>query len=272
MSWYPWYPPSRPRDVTGGIKAQNRRGTFAESWWAKRWIAVLESFHLGNRLQRGRRYARRGQVLKIEVDKGGVTAKVQGSRPHPYDVTIRVQPLPPAAWQKAADLLTAQALFAAKLLAGEMPHEIEDVFRQAGHPLFPATLKDLKTDCSCPDWSNPCKHLAAVYYLLGEEFDRDPFLLFRLRGMTRDEFTALLGASAAPEQVQAAPEPLPADPARFWKGAALPEVGSLDLRPPPVSAALLKRLGKFPFWRGERPLQEVLEPVYAAAARRAREL
>ena len=74
-------PASRPRAVKGGIKATSQRGGFGQSWWARRWIQVLESFHIGSRLQRGRSYARKGQVASIEVKKGLVEASVQGSRP-----------------------------------------------------------------------------------------------------------------------------------------------------------------------------------------------
>src|SRR5438128_9744848 len=100
-------------------------------------------------------------------------------------------------------------MYAAKLTSGEMPNDIETVFRSASLSLFPEKRKDLKTDCSCPDWSNPCKHVAAVYYLLGEEFDRDPFLIFKMRGLARDELVGLLGKPAAKA---AAPECGPAEP------------------------------------------------------------
>lgn len=202
-------PPSRPIDVTGGIRAQTKRGRFAESWWAERWIAVLESFDIGERLNRGRRYARRGQVLSIEVEKGIARARVQGSRPRPYEVTVKVRPLQPAEWSRVTSQLASEAVFAARLLAGEMPRDIEAAFQRAGASLFPEKSRELATACSCPDWSNPCKHVAAVYYLLGEEFDRDPFLLFTLRGLTRDELLAQLTDSEParrgkrPQQVSA---------------------------------------------------------------------
>src|SRR5262249_52716413 len=163
------------------IKTQSKRGAFGESWWAKRWIAVLESFDIGARLGRGRSYARRGQVLSVDINEGRVKAKVQGSRPKPYDITIDVRVLGRADWDKVIRELAGLALFAAKLLAGEMPQDIEKLFQDAGLSLFPEKLRDLTTKCSCPDLSNPCKHIAAVYYLLGEEFDRDPFLIFKLR-------------------------------------------------------------------------------------------
>src|SRR5215471_10275517 len=190
--WYrEFFPRSRPRAAKGGIKTQSKRGAFGQSWWARRWIAVLESFDIGARLGRGRTYARGGQVLSIDVGKGKVEAKVQGSRPSPYAVSIRLKVLADADWRKLIEVLSGQALFAAKLLAGEMPQDIEQVFGEAGLSLFPEKLRDLQTECSCPDYSNPCKHIAAVYYLLGEEFDRDPFLLFRLRGLGREELLGM---------------------------------------------------------------------------------
>src|SRR5438046_10327975 len=111
---FPRYPKSKPRAAKGGIKAQSKRGSFGESWWAKRWIQVLESFDIGARLGRGRSYARGGQVLSIDIDKGEVTAQVQGSRPKPYDITIQIKVLAPKEWKQIAEALSGQALFAAK--------------------------------------------------------------------------------------------------------------------------------------------------------------
>lgn len=262
----------------GGIKAQSKRGSFGETWWAKRWLAVLESFDIGARLGRGRSYARSGQVLAVDITKGAIKAKVQGSFPKPYDITIKVKTLAASDWQKLARALSTQAIFAAKLLAGEMPQEIEQAFTDAGLSLFPEKLRDLETNCSCPDWSNPCKHIAAVYYLLGEEFDRDPFLIFKLRGSTREEFSKLLGAQAPPRAAAVAsesepavtlpPEPLPAEAARFWQGGELPADFFGEVRLPPVAAALPRRLGNFPFWRGAEHFLEALTAVYAQAAPR----
>lgn len=279
MPWYRYFPPSRPREAKGGIKAHSKRGEFGASWWAKRWNAVLEGFRLGARLARGRSYARRGQVLDIDIEKGVVTAEVQGSRPRPYDVTIRVKTLPSAGWQRVAKVLSAEARFTAKLLSSEMPQDIETAFAEARISLFPERSDDLRTECSCPDWSNPCKHIAAVYYLLGEEFDRDPFLIFKLRGMSREELVRLLGgptrpgatrgAAPAPEDdVAPSAEPLSLDAADFWSGAGLGEDPFGEVRVPDVPAALLLRLGKFPFWRAHASLLEALEPVYVQASPR----
>ena len=281
-----FFEPSVPRRAKGGIRAQSKRGTFGESWWAKRWISVLESFDIGARMGRGRNYARSGQVLSIDIEKGTVKAKVQGSRPTPYRVAIEIQSITPANWGKLVKALSHQAIFVAKLLAGEMPQDIERVFQSAGLSLFPGKSKDLKTECSCPDWSNPCKHIAAVYYLLGEEFDRDPFLIFKLRGLPREELIKMLGSGEkkpdkrkgkrkpppAQEEKKKTllprPEPLPADGSLFWNGGSLPEDFFGEVQIPPVSAALLKRLGNFPFWRGKERFFDALEPVYARASTR----
>jgi uncharacterized Zn finger protein len=273
-----FFPPSRPRAAKGGIKAQSQRGAFGESWWARRWIRVLEGFDLGARLRRGRSYARSGQVLDVAIDKGVVRSSVQGSRPTPYAVTLQVKALSPAGWKKLAKALAAEARFTAKLLAGEMPEDVETAFEAAGVSLFPTRRQDLATECSCPDWSNPCKHIAAVYYLLGEEFDRDPFLIFKLRGMTREHLVGLLGTSGASRPGHADPdlrdaaatpaEPLSADPSAFWEGRALPADPFGDVQVPAEPAALPKRLGPFPFWRGSATLAAAIEPAYVEASGR----
>jgi uncharacterized Zn finger protein len=189
--WEDW-PPARPIRVEGGIKAHSKRGAIGEQWWSRRLIDVLESWGMSGRLARGRSYARAGQVLNFKLTQGKVTAQVQGSRVRPYDVRIGVLPLTTAQWRRVLDRLASQALFRAKLLAGEMPHEIEEVFADCGTPLFPRTAADLEMHCSCPDWGVPCKHLAAVCYVLAEEFDRDPFGLLAWRGRGREELLAAL--------------------------------------------------------------------------------
>jgi uncharacterized Zn finger protein len=276
--WYSgnYFPRSRPRQAKGGIKAQSKRGQFGQSWWAKRWITVLESFNIGARLGRGRSYARKGQVLNIDIDEGEVTAKVQGSLPKPYDVTIQVKSLAEKEWAKVIEALSGQAIYTAKLLAGEMPQDIEHVFKEVKLSLFPEKLDDLATECSCPDWSNPCKHIAAVYYLIGEEFDRDPFLLFRLRGLNREDLLCRLSGPEGKRKVQAKSsdkgvrqrpsEPLPNDPEAFWQPGRLPDDLCGAVSVPRIAAALPKRLGNFPFWRGSEHFLETMDGIYRAAA------
>ena len=269
MSYWGEYERTRPRATRGGIKLQEKRGGTPANWWAKRWTEVLNACGLGGRLTRGRSYARSGQVLSIDVAAGEVTAKVQGSASKPYKVRMGFTPFTSAQWDAVVEELAGQAIYAAGMLAGEMPQDIERVFDATGLSLLPARMSDLETECSCPDWSNPCKHTAAVYCLLGEEFDRDPFLIFALRGMAQDELRArLTGATAGEETAPAAPVPqsLAADPALYWRGAPGHSEPSDPVRPPPVNAPLLRRLGGFPFWRGDEPLLETLNPVYSAAS------
>ena len=284
MRWrrFDFFNSSRPRKVKGGIKAKSRRGAFGKSWWARRWIETLESFSIGARLGRGRSYARSGQVTSIRVRTGKIVARVQGSRLRPYAVEITVEKLTRDQWQAVVAQLAEQALFAAKLMAGEMPQDIERIFTAADLSLFPERADGLETDCTCPDWSNPCKHIAAVYYLLGEEFDRDPFLIFRLRGMEKKELldqlksiggkrsssrTAVQSIPAEPKR-QPPPEPLPPDQIAFWKEHPLPDELLGEVRVPPVSAALPRGLGHFPFWRGNQPFLEALAQIYDQASPR----
>jgi len=191
-SWYP--PPSRPRPVSGGLKARSTRGAIGQTWWSGRFVEVLEGIGLGNRLQRGRNYARRGQVISLDVGAGMVTARVQGSRARPYQVRIGITAFGEPEWATLERALAGSAWYSAKLLAGEMPAGIEEVFAAQGLPLFPAAARELAMDCSCPDWEVPCKHIAAAFYLLAEAFDDDPFTILAWRGREREDLLASLHA------------------------------------------------------------------------------
>jgi uncharacterized Zn finger protein len=232
--------PSRPLEVEGGVKARSRRGSIGERWWSRRFIDVLESFGMTGRLTRGRNYARRGQVIGFEISCGYVTAQVQGSRPKPYRVRIAVTPLTTPQWRKVERALAAQALFRARLLAGEMPPEIEEVFADCGTPLFPRSARDMDMSCSCPDWGVPCKHLAAVCYVLAEAFDVDPFGILAWRGRGRDELLGALRLTGRGDDEPARPlidvtdRPLAECLADFWS----PGMSTQRLRAlPPVPAA-----------------------------------
>ncbi|MFD2763404.1 SWIM zinc finger family protein [Micromonospora eburnea] len=181
-----------PRRVEGGLRARSTRGAIGRSWWSRRFLEVLESFALGTRLTRGRAYARRGQVLRLDVAPGLVTADVQGSRPAPYPVRIGLAAYPDEVWERIEADLAGQAFFSARLLAGDLPAELEELFAAAGAPLFPTDVAELEQHCGCPDFAVPCKHLAASFYLLAEAFDADPFQLLHWRGRSRAELLTRL--------------------------------------------------------------------------------
>ncbi len=280
MSWR--YSYSSPKPVKEGIKAKSQRGDIGETWWSKRWIEVLESFRMGPRLERGRSYARRGQVISIDVEKGVVTAKVQGTRQKPYAVQITLETLSDEDWDKVMTVMASQALFAAKLLSGEMPHNIEETFDEAEVSLFPQSKKELDTYCSCPDWANPCKHIAAVYFLLAERFDEDPFLIFHLRGRTKEEIISVLrekrGSTAesdSEEVILVGWTPLEECLDTFWEAGE--ELDSFVTNPVTHKGEnmILKRLGEAPFTvRGEDVgflLSRMYDIVRAAALQKASE-
>lgn len=284
----PWYddefPRSKPRRPADGIRAQTSRGKFGKSWWASRWIAALERLVDAARLGRGRSYARSGQVLNLEIKPGRIDSRVQGSSRSPYKVRIEITPLDDRAWDAVADAMAAQALFAAKLLAGEMPQNIEEAFAAAGVSLFPDRSGDLVTNCSCPDWANPCKHVAAVYYLLGEQFDADPFLIFQLRGRDKEQIMASLRARRAAGDATAqeqnalalpAPEtvvPLEQCLEHFWERddeATDTQPARFAIAASPLDAAPIKRLGSPPFWSGQPSFVTLMSQAYAQIAKAA---
>lgn len=199
----------------------------AREWWAQRWIDVLESFGFQQRMARARLYAQAGNVLSLEFQAARVVAVVQGSVPEPYQVRFQLEPFSDEQWGYVVESMAEQAIFSAKLLSGEMPQDIEAVFTQNGLSLFPFNQFDIHSTCDCPDPVNPCKHIGAVYYLLGDRFGEDPFVLFQLRGRTKAEIIeALRERRRSIGEHEQNPEPLPEpepkipsfhfDPHTFW--------------------------------------------------------
>jgi uncharacterized Zn finger protein len=277
QGWRDWKP-TRRREAEGGIKARSRSGQIGTTWWSQRWLGVLESFGWSNRLGRGRSYARTGQVLDFKIDPGRVTARVQGSRPKPYEVSIKLKTLNDGQWNAVIRAMSSRAAFAAQLLSGAMAREVEDVFRRARVPLFPQSGRDFDADCSCPDIADVCKHIAAVHYILAEQFDRDPFMIFALRGRSRDEVLSALrrarGGQApqapAPREPAAEAEPLLAE--GFWSlGPAFTGIRVAPV-PPAVDLSVLRRLGDPPFARGRPERMQRLQAIYQAVSARALDL
>jgi uncharacterized Zn finger protein len=227
----------------------------SREWWAQRWIDVLESFGWVRRLARARTYAREGNVLSIEFKGAKVHARVQGTAPEPYKVTLSLDAFTDEQWSYVIESMAQRAIFSAKLLAGEMPQTIEEVFTANGLSLFPFTKFDIHSKCSCPDPANPCKHIGAVYYLLGDRFSEDPFVLFQLRGRTKEQIIAALRQMRSAEEVsqsaEVAPSPevqasvQPLELARFWDYHEQLEP-SLVVIAPPSSETVLDVLGEIP--------------------------
>jgi uncharacterized Zn finger protein len=271
-----WFKPTKAIKTKDGIKAQSQRGAFAKNWWAQRWIAALEQLVDAGRLSRGRSYARQGQVLSIEETRDGITARVQGSQRAPYKIKIQIAPLTDLQWDKVIDVLAEQAIFSAQLLAGEMPQEIEQAFDSAKASLFPSRHHDLKTDCSCPDYSNPCKHIAAAHYILGERFDEDPFLIFRLRGRTQEQVMQELRKRRAgadeivEEEIEEAETIIPLEDCipNYWEMGTPLEGFSVSIRPPTIEMPLLKRLGAASFVP-DPGIESLLREAYQVIGRKA---
>jgi len=280
--WSDWrdWESSRPLPVEGGIAARSKRGVIGDTWWSQRFIELLESLGVGTRLQRGRNYARRGQVVELDVEPGVVIAKVQGSRYTPYRVRIRGKALSEQQWRRVEKAMAARALPIASLLAGEMPHDIEAVFTSCKLTLFPRSNAELKASCTCPDSENPCKHIAAAYYILAERFDEDPFLIFAWRGRDKDELLGRLRAQRGAGSQHRSAAARSAQPARdlpslterldsFWRSG--PGLAELHVSPLAGEApdTLLRQLGPAPVDVEGQDLVEVLAPAYATLAEEA---
>jgi uncharacterized Zn finger protein len=252
------------------------------TWWGERWVLGLARFGSSYvmRLRRGWSYAQQGRVHDLTVERGVVRAAVTGTRPQPYRVTLSLKPFPAGVWQAAIRAMAGKARFAAQLLGGEMPREIDEAFRAAGASLFPARRGDLRTKCSCPDSANPCKHIAALHYLLGEALDRDPFLLFELRGRSKEAvLRALRELRAAAGDARRTPETSAVRPGADAPVATAYEafrqpVDTLRFRitAPPVEGAVLRHLGAPPAWGLDDGLADLLSPAVSRAGRLAREL
>ncbi len=250
------------------------RKQFGKTWWARRWLEVLEQFGWGNRLQRGRSYARAGRVFDVDIEPGRVRAQVQGRRLRPYHVEITVPVLSGKQWQQVIDAMAERAVFMAKLLAGEMPENIEEAFEAAGVHLFPTGDEDIEMYCSCPDWAVPCKHIAATFYVLGEMFDYDPFLIFFLRGCSKEEVIEALKErytreEAPPEGAEEEAHALEENMATFWGHPdALRHLSPLPTSPPMPDMGI-RRLGDFPDREVAQVVHETLARAYSRVSERA---
>ena len=265
---------------------------FSRSWWGQKFITAIENLTDSGRLSRGRSYARGSKVKGFDIDGNLVTAQVRGSinpyfgvhKEPLYHITIEFQPLSAAKWSAAVAEMASKASVISRLLLNEIPDDIEKTFQSLNLNLLPGSQKDFQTSCSCPDWSNPCKHIAGVYYLVAAELDQDPFLLFELRGLSRENLIKELSKSplgqalsaelqseqTAPQPAAAYYTPLETLPApddtnlrEFWQGTRqLPQ--TIEALPEnSVSAIQVKKQGDFPaFWHRDNSFIEAMETLY----------
>lgn len=226
----------------------------SREWWVEQWLALLDSYRFKKRLERARVYAREGNVLTIEFKDQKVFARVQGTDPEPYQVSIWLENFTDEEWQYVVETMSEKAIFSAKLLAGEMPINIEKVFTANGLNLFPFKLDDVRSRCSCPDKANPCKHIGAVYYLLADRFGEDPFVLFQLRGRSKEQILEMLrqfrsrGAEKQETKGKTASShaQYPVKIEDFWQYDRPLESSLVVIVPPPSSETVLDVLGTIP--------------------------
>jgi uncharacterized Zn finger protein len=231
---------------------------FSRSWWGNKFIEALEQLSDAGRLSRGRSYARGGKVKSFEIQGGKVAAQVRGSvnpyfgvyKEPLYTTTIEFQPISAAKWAAAIALIASKASLISRLLLNEIPDNIEDSFAVLGLHLLPHSRKDFQATCSCPDWGNPCKHIAGVYYLVAAELDRDPFLLFELRGLSREDLHQELAKS-----------PLGQALAAELQVAERPPQSVSSYHTSPQKVALEPETGLRDFWHGEKRLPQTIAPL-----------
>ncbi|MBN3922059.1 SWIM zinc finger family protein [Nostoc sp. NMS4] len=265
---------------------------FSRTWWGDRFIQTLEAFTDDNRLKRGRSYASGGKVKSFEIDLNKITAKVRGSvnpyfgvyKEPTYNIEIQITPIAKIRWNEAIQKLSSKASIISRLLLNEVPENIEDTFSHLGLHLLPHSSQDLKTKCSCPDYANPCKHIAGVYYLVASQLDNNPWLLFELRGLSKAELQAKLADSplgkALSEELNTKEIPLELSNSlytklekqslnqmpnarEFWLGTKrLPQTIEVAT-PSSICAILIKKQGDFPdFWHNDASFIETMEELY----------
>ena len=252
----------------GGLLQADSVREVDNSWWSQRWIEAVEAFGgLGN-FNKGRNQAKKESVLAIHIEAGLVLAQVQSGKGDPYIVRFDLPQLTSEKWEEVITDMSQQAVFTAKLLAGELPEETEDAFSEADASLLPGSLEEIPASCTCGDPNVPCRHIAAAHYMLAEEFGKNPFLIFKLRGCPRDRLLTALrhkrsGSPDAPLPDDAAEELAEESlsPQEFWHAGEGLEKFAINIAPPLRHAGLLRQLGSPPIEEGEAFI-ELMSSIY----------
>ena len=254
-------------------------------WWVERWLDLLDSYRFKKRLERGRSYAREGNVLSMDFANSKAKATVQGSDDEPYRVSLSLDSFSNEDWDFVITKMSEQAIFSAQLLAGEMPETIEAVFTASGLSLFPFTLNEVRSRCSCPDKANPCKHIAAVYYQLADRFSEDPFIIFLLRGRTKKQIIERLRQIRSQKAKNTSVEPIPDTIANlaltsaddvalknkgFWQYDEPLESSLVAIVPPMEQKTILDILGEIPLPPSEaEAVAQYLAQIYQTTGQQA---
>jgi uncharacterized Zn finger protein len=283
---------ARDRGQRGSAARELHPEPVAQPFWSLRWVEALLKMSAvqAARLERGYAYARGGHVRGLTIEDGKIRATVRGARPKPYDVSLQMAPLDDATWERAVEAMCARPDVADALLTGEpdaVPRSIDELFKPLGVSLFPVRETDLHARCSCPDWAVACKHVAAVHCQLAEVLDRDPFLLFELRGRTKEQLLEALRAGrkgGPPRGGAGSGEGSSGAGGEGGAGRAARESGTFERRTASLSAlrfelapasppgAILRPLGQPHPWSRPEPIESWLDPTYQAASEAARSL
>lgn len=247
---------------------------YGNTWWGEQWLHALAHIDYDNRLPRGRTYAGKGAVRDLTLQAGTVRAKVQGSCSQPYQVFIQAPPLSPKQVEQLLDALVTDPGVIARLLNRELDPAISELAGRLGITMFPSRWKDLVMECSCPDWAVPCKHLAAVIYVISREIDSNPFLVFSLRGVDLIRQLQTRGINIAHEATASVPKlsALLADD-EIIDGEVQAELAALEklvyASLPDLAEPLLAVLTPHPVFYPGGDLREVMQRILARAARHA---
>ena len=280
----------------------NIMGEFSRTWWGQKFISAIESFTDSARLGRGRSYARGGKILDFAVNKGEIEATVRGSvnpyfgvyKEPRYHTVVKIKPIPKKDWSKIIQNMASNASFVSKLLLNEVPENIESSFREVNKHLLPHSKSDFQTSCSCPDWSNPCKHIAGLCYRFAAELDDDPFLIFELRGLTKEQLHQELAKTPLGQALVAglkteelAPEPITSYFTRpktkqlnaetslreFWQGKTITPNQLAESKETDITGILVKKAGDFPpFWHRDTSFIATMEELYQRVKTKNRDL
>jgi uncharacterized Zn finger protein len=265
-----------PRKVRYGAKLTARDGSLPQHWATQRWMRLLEAAAEGAALTEGTEYAKIGQTRRLDIGAGFFEGPVQGRRRISYTTRVEIDVFASTQWDAIVEAMSDQALYTAKMLSGELPQNVEDLFAPFGLHLFPTDATDLRPTCTCGHPTPWCKHTLCLGILIADQLAADPFLVFTLRGMRGEELVERLrqrrqaasgnssgGASAVySPHLGVETTPLDACLDRFWEaGLELDQVDA-PIAPPEVSHPLLRRLGPSPFEQSRFPFVGLLATCY----------